>query len=100
MDSGVTRIPVEFGTLFMPKGPGPFPAVISMYGGVHRGQVVEERSALLASRGFASLALPYFGVGNLPKTYLELGKPQNIFLLFSIFRHIVYQYSSIFEFHA
>ena len=62
------------GTLFLPAGNGPFPAVISMYGGLVQGQVVEERSALLASRGFASLALAYFGLEGLPKNYLDLGK--------------------------
>ena len=45
-----------------------------MYGGLVQGQVVEERSALLASRGFASLALAYFGLEGLPKNYLDLGK--------------------------
>jgi hypothetical protein len=44
-----------------------------MYGGLVQGQVVEERSALLASRGFASLALAYFGLEGLPKNYMDLG---------------------------
>ena len=44
-----------------------------MYGGMIKGQVVEERSALLASRGFASLALAFFGAKDLPKNYLDLG---------------------------
>jgi hypothetical protein len=44
-----------------------------MYGGMIKGQVVEERSALLASRGFASLALAFFGTKDLPKNYLDLG---------------------------
>ena len=78
MGPGVTRIPVNCssrvkGTLFLPAGDGPFPAVISMYGGMLKGQVVEERSALLASRGFACLALAYFGVEGLPKNYFDLG---------------------------
>ena len=60
------------GTLFLPNGEGPFPAVINMYGGIYRGTVVEDRSAMLASRGIASLALAYFGVPGLPKSYIEL----------------------------
>ena len=59
------------GTLFLPNGEGPFPAVINMYGGIYRGTVVEDRSAMLASRGIASLALAYFGVPGLPKSYIE-----------------------------
>ena len=59
------------GTLFLPPGEGPFPAVINMYGGIYRGKVVEDRSAMLASRGIASLALAYFGVPGLPKSYIE-----------------------------
>ena len=47
--------------------------MISMYGGMLKGKVVEERSALLASRGFASLALAYFGLEGLPKNYFDLG---------------------------
>lgn len=38
-------------------GPGPFPAVLDMWGG--GGGLVEYRAALLASHGFASLALEY-----------------------------------------
>ena len=40
---------------------------------MNKGQVVEERSALLASRGFASLALAFFGAKDLPKNYFDLG---------------------------
>ncbi|XP_076064280.1 acyl-coenzyme A thioesterase 1-like [Oratosquilla oratoria] len=67
---GVRRIPVREGrirgTLFLPPGPGPFPGVIDTFGGI--GGLVETRSALLASRGFASLALAYFNYDDLPKT--------------------------------
>ena len=35
-----------------------------MFGGI--GNLVEFRAALLASRGFAALALPYFGYDDLP----------------------------------
>ena len=43
MGPGVTRIPVNYGrikgTLFLPSGSGPFPAVISMYGGMLKGVI-------------------------------------------------------------
>ena len=55
-----------------------------MYGGLVQGQVVEERSALLASRGFASLALAYFGLEGLPKNYLDLGKVTKVDFPFSL----------------
>ncbi|XP_041436562.1 acyl-coenzyme A amino acid N-acyltransferase 1 isoform X2 [Xenopus laevis] len=53
------------GTLFLPPGEGPFPGVIDMFGGF--GGLMEFRSSLLASRGFASLALAYFAYDDLPK---------------------------------
>ncbi|XP_053741935.1 peroxisomal succinyl-coenzyme A thioesterase-like [Synchiropus splendidus] len=72
MAPGVRRIPITesdlTATLFLPPGPGPFPGVIDMWGGT--GQLVEYRSALLASHGFASLALDYLT----PKITLETGK--------------------------
>uniref|UniRef100_A0A3B3CIG0 Acyl-CoA thioesterase 19 n=1 Tax=Oryzias melastigma TaxID=30732 RepID=A0A3B3CIG0_ORYME len=61
MAPGVRRIPVTeqqlTGTLFLPPGPGPFPGLLDLWGG--GGQLVEYRSALLASHGIASLALDY-----------------------------------------
>ncbi|XP_053304198.1 acyl-coenzyme A amino acid N-acyltransferase 1-like [Spea bombifrons] len=66
---GVQRIQIREGrvrgALFLPPGEGPFPGVIDMFGGV--GGLVEFRSGLLASRGFASLALAYFAYDDLPK---------------------------------
>lgn len=38
-------------------GPGPYPGLLDMWGG--GGGLIEYRSALLASRGFVSLALEY-----------------------------------------
>ena len=55
----------------MPPGEGPFRSVISMYGGIHRGNVIEDKAALLASRGFASLSLGFFGIEGLPKSYVR-----------------------------
>ena len=60
------------GTLFIPAGEGPFPSLINIYGGILKGKVAEDRSALFASRGFASLALSFFGTDpGLPKRYSE-----------------------------
>ena len=53
------------GTLFLPPGEGPFPAVINMYGGINRGGVIEDKAAMYASRGLASLALAYFALPGL-----------------------------------
>ena len=80
------------GVLFLPPNPGP--AVITIYGGVNKGKVPEDRlavgegveifpkihfnifsknsnarAALLASYGFVTLALAYFGVEGLPAVY-------------------------------
>nr|XP_046250180.1 peroxisomal succinyl-coenzyme A thioesterase-like isoform X2 [Scatophagus argus] len=61
MAPGVHRIPItEDGldaTLFLPPGPGPFPGLLDLWGG--GGRLEEYRAALLASHGFASLALDY-----------------------------------------
>ena len=46
-------------------GEGPFPGVIEMFGS--SGGLANYRSALLASRGFATLGLAYFGYDDLPK---------------------------------
>nr|XP_033807314.1 acyl-coenzyme A thioesterase 5-like [Geotrypetes seraphini] len=54
------------GSLFIPPGDGPFPGVIDMFG--DEGGLQEVRSSLLANRGFAALALPYFGFEDLPVT--------------------------------
>ncbi|XP_037342875.2 peroxisomal succinyl-coenzyme A thioesterase-like isoform X2 [Pungitius pungitius] len=73
MGPGVRRVEVQEkgvrGTLFIPPGPGPFPGVMDMWGG--GGGQVEYRSALLASHGYASLALQYLGVGELPSASKE-----------------------------
>ncbi|XP_066579569.1 acyl-coenzyme A thioesterase 1-like isoform X2 [Amia ocellicauda] len=54
------------GTLFVPLGPGPFPAVLDMWGG--GGGLVEYRSALLASHGYVSLALDYYSTQVMEKS--------------------------------
>uniref|UniRef100_A0A3Q1JAW7 Acyl-CoA thioesterase 19 n=1 Tax=Anabas testudineus TaxID=64144 RepID=A0A3Q1JAW7_ANATE len=72
MAPGVRRIPITEGgltaTLFLPSASGLFPGVLDLWGG--GGKLVEYRSALLASHGFASLALDYLT----PKITLETGK--------------------------
>jgi uncharacterized protein len=68
------RRPVEeeglVGTLFCPSNPGPHPAVIAL-GGVGGG-LREGGAEALASEGFASLALAYFGVDPLPSELVEI----------------------------
>jgi uncharacterized protein len=68
------RRPVEeeglVGTLFCPSTPGPHPAVIAL-GGVGGG-LREGGAEALASEGFASLALAYFGVDPLPSELVEI----------------------------
>ncbi|XP_061488628.1 bile acid-CoA:amino acid N-acyltransferase isoform X1 [Rhineura floridana] len=65
---GVQRVPIRHGrirgALFLPAGQGPFPAVIDLFGGL--GGLTEFRASLLASRGFAALALAYFAYEDLP----------------------------------
>lgn len=64
----VSAVPVKEGCLrgmlFLPPGPGPFPGVIDMFGTA--GGLTKHRAALLASRGFAALALAYFNHDDLP----------------------------------
>ncbi|XP_028430956.1 bile acid-CoA:amino acid N-acyltransferase isoform X1 [Perca flavescens] len=68
MAPGVLRTAIRqdgvVGTLFLPPGPGPFPAMLDLWG--MGGGLVEYRSALLASRGYASLSLAYIGHKDLP----------------------------------
>ena len=71
LGDGIGRYPLKEGnirgTLFVPKGDGPFPAVMTLYGGNKRRHVVEDAAALLANNGFVTLAAAYFGVEDLPK---------------------------------
>ncbi|XP_066492754.1 acyl-coenzyme A thioesterase 1-like [Tiliqua scincoides] len=71
------------GSLFLPPGTGPFPGVIDMFG--DEGGLTEYRSGLLATHGFAALALPYFNFEDLPKVmgdfHLEYFKEAVCFLL-------------------
>lgn len=77
---GVTRHVIRtggiVGTLFLPPGPGPYPAVMVVSGG--GGGIDEFRGAILASHGYAALALGHFavegrprGLVNIPLEYFE-----------------------------
>ncbi|XP_018554566.1 peroxisomal succinyl-coenzyme A thioesterase isoform X1 [Lates calcarifer] len=72
MAPGVRRIEIcqdgVVGTLFLPPGTGPFPGMLDLWG--MGGGLVEYRSALFASRGYASLSVAYIG-------HKELPGPQN-----------------------
>lgn len=75
---GVVSIPVTdqdfVGTLFVPPGPGPHPAVIILNGS--DGGMRECSASLLASRGYAGLALAYFSgfssIEDCPKDLIEI----------------------------
>ena len=72
---GITREDVRdeglVGTLFMPPGEGPFPGVVDI---VHSGGGLrhEPYAALLASRGFAVMALATFGIPPLSRGLVEI----------------------------
>ena len=71
---GVKRIEVRErglrGTLFLPPEKGPHPGVIVIGGS--GGGLQEGRAALLASRGYAALALAYFAYEDLPKYLVDI----------------------------
>jgi dienelactone hydrolase len=80
--SGVIRREVReqglVGTLFLPPGPGPHPAVMIVNGS--GGGINEPRAALYASRGYAAFALAYFKapglsdyISNTPLEYFARG---------------------------
>jgi len=53
-----------YGRYFEPPGDGPFPAVVTLHGSEARRP--DRLSRLLATQGYATLALQYFGTGRLP----------------------------------
>jgi dienelactone hydrolase len=57
-------------TFFRPIAPDPRPAVMVLQGSL--GGMLEGTAAVLASRGFAALALAYFGVEPLPPELVEV----------------------------
>jgi len=70
MAPGVSRCEIRehdvVGTLFMPAGDGPHPAVVVLNGS--GGGINEPRAALYAAHGIAALALGYFKAPGLPAT--------------------------------
>ena len=58
------------GILFLPSSPQPLPAIITLTGS--NGGFGENRAQLLASHGFAVLALGYFGVEGLPANLQDI----------------------------
>jgi dienelactone hydrolase len=58
------------GALYLPAGPGPHPAVVTLSGS--GGGIGRAEAALLASRGFACLALAYFNYPGLPPELIDL----------------------------
>ncbi|XP_029017024.1 peroxisomal succinyl-coenzyme A thioesterase-like isoform X2 [Betta splendens] len=71
---GVQRVEVTIegmrGTLFIPPGLGAFPGVIDIWGG--GGGLPEYRAALLASHGYATMALENFALDDLKGKNLDL----------------------------
>jgi len=70
----VKRQPVRenglVGTFFSPVGPGPHPAIIVLNGS--DGGLRENPAALLASHGYAALALAYFNYEDLPRSLTDI----------------------------
>ncbi|XP_052810040.1 peroxisomal succinyl-coenzyme A thioesterase-like isoform X1 [Mya arenaria] len=70
----VKRLPLRDGrfrgTVFLPEGTGPFPALIDMFGGLV--SQVETRAALLASHGYATLSLAYLYSEGLPQMLMDV----------------------------
>lgn len=71
---GVQRVQIREGrvrgALFLPPGEGPFPGIMDLFGGI--GGLVEFRASLLATHGFAVLALAYFAYEDLPDRLKEI----------------------------
>ena len=74
--SDITSVSVRerglVGTFSHPRGSGPFPAVIVLGGGEGGLDVQECFAALLATHGYATLGLAYFGMEQLPPHLAEI----------------------------
>jgi dienelactone hydrolase len=71
-DRGVTCTELAgpvVGALYLPAGPGPHPAVMTVSGS--GGGIGREEAAMLASRGFACLALAYFNYPGRPPELVD-----------------------------
>uniref|UniRef100_H2Y513 BAAT/Acyl-CoA thioester hydrolase C-terminal domain-containing protein n=1 Tax=Ciona savignyi TaxID=51511 RepID=H2Y513_CIOSA len=73
MGPGVRRFDVRenglVATLFLPPGNGPFPGVITLFGGYPG--IAEFKAALLATNGFAALGLAYYGTEHLTPNFAQ-----------------------------
>lgn len=71
---GVRQVAVDapgvVATAFRPEGDGPFPPVLVLSG--TGGAILEGIAAVLASRGFATIAMAYFGREGLPPQSVEI----------------------------
>lgn len=75
------------GTLFIPPGPGPFPGVITMFGS-HPG-TLHYKASLLASHGYASLALAFHGAEGLPQMNISpLGVNVNLSYMKTVVQYL------------
>jgi dienelactone hydrolase len=71
-DRGVTCTELTgplVGVLYLPAGPGPHPAVMTVSGS--GGGITRDEAAMLASRGFACLALAYFNYPGRPPELVD-----------------------------
>ena len=59
-----------FGTLYLPSGKGPHPAIILVSGS--GGGLSERSAAIYAAHGYAALALAYFNYETLPKALINI----------------------------
>ncbi|KAM9758966.1 acyl-coenzyme A amino acid N-acyltransferase 1-like isoform 2-T2 [Menidia menidia] len=94
MAPGVRRTEIRqngvVGTLFLPPGPGPFPAMLDLWG--MGGGLPEYRSSLFASKGYASLVVAYIGHKDLP------GPPKRVNVGDSYFKaafHLLQDHSQV-----
>ncbi|XP_002735233.2 acyl-coenzyme A thioesterase 1-like [Saccoglossus kowalevskii] len=74
MDEHMERFEVKAGRvrgmIIKPKGRGPFPGIIDLYGTA--GGLMEMRASLLANYGYAVLALAFCGYQDLPEMFLQI----------------------------
>ncbi len=67
--SNIKKETIQFeeviGTVFQPEAYGKYPAAIILSGS--DGGMQEHAAALLASKGYVTFSLPYFGIGGVPK---------------------------------
>ncbi|XP_074544963.1 acyl-coenzyme A thioesterase 1-like [Halichoeres trimaculatus] len=71
---GVSRVTVKDGNirgvLFVPPGPGPFPAVLDLH--TFGGGLSEKRASLLANKGYVVLTVALYGHEDMPKDIKEI----------------------------